>query len=578
MKQWRARLILTALTALVLTVSAAASGGYCGEEPQSVQWRLTNDATVLTISGSGAMRDWAWTDVPSWQGDRHTITTVIVEEGVTEVGNVAFCNFPKLTWVELPSTLERIGDYAFCINDMLRMVEIPESVKTIGQGAFYGCEELRQIDLPSGLTSLGAEALQDCTKVERLHLPAGLTEIGEGAFGGCMAQITVAPGNTAVRLEEGFLLSGDGKTVLSAAGEGLEVCTVPEGVERIGAWAFHRSAIKELTLPATVRQIGTQAFSFCKGLEEVKIPEGVEEIGESAFVSCTALAAVTLPSTLTGLERAAFSSTALQTVQLPEGITEVKDHLFARCEQLREVILPEGAKKVMSYAFEGCTALEEMHIPEGMELIGVGAFEDCSTLRKLTLPATVQSVSRYAFWNTALEEVTYGGTLRQWEQVKIRENNEPLLAAEVHCRVPQPGETVCVSAAVPEGAEVHMDGGVFPADGGMVSVAEVFPGTYDVTVKKAGCLTHTVKDVKVEESDIDLGEVKLLSGDVNADEKINMQDLRIFLQNFNKQGENIGASLTDVNEDSKVNMQDLRVFLKNFNKTSEKDATFVYGA
>ena len=77
---------------------------------------------------------------------------------------------------------------------------------------------------------------------------------------------------------------------------------------------------------------------------------------------------------------------------------------------------------------------------------------------------------------------------------------------------------------------------------------------------------------------MDLGEIQLLAGDVNADEKINMQDLRIFLQNFNKTGENIGESLTDVNEDSKVNMQDLRVFLQNFNKTAVKDATFVYGA
>ena len=137
---------------------------------------------------------------------------------------------------------------------------------------------------------------------------------------------------------------------------------------------------------------------------------------------------------------------------------------------------------------------------------------------------------------------------------------------------------VNVSISVPSGAEVHMGGGVYTSADGKMTIGNVAAGTYDVTVKKAGCLTHTVKDVKVEEQDIDLGEVKLLSGDVNADEKINMQDLRIFLQNFNKQGENIGESLTDVNEDSKVNMQDLRVFLKNFNKTSEKDATFVYGA
>ena len=101
-------------------------------------------------------------------------------------------------------------------------------------------------------------------------------------------------------------------------------------------------------------------------------------------------------------------------------------------------------------------------------------------------------------------------------------------------------------------------------------------GSCDVSISKAGCLTHTVTGVPVGEREVDLGEITLLSGDMNADERINMQDLRVFLQNFNKTGEKIGEPLTDVNADSKVNMQDLRVFLKNFNKTAEKDCTVSY--
>ena len=98
-------------------------------------------------------------------------------------------------------------------------------------------------------------------------------------------------------------------------------------------------------------------------------------------------------------------------------------------------------------------------------------------------------------------------------------------------------------------------------------------GSCDVSISKAGCLTHTVTGVPVGEREVDLGEITLLSGDMNADERINMQDLRVFLQNFNKTGEKIGEPLTDVNADSKVNMQDLRVFLQNFNKTAAKDCT-----
>ena len=143
-----------------------------------------------------------------------------------------------------------------------------------------------------------------------------------------------------------------------------------------------------------------------------------------------------------------------------------------------------------------------------------------------------------------------------------------------------PGENAGaeVSINVPVGAEVHIDGGVYTSADGKMTIGDVAEGTYDLQVKKAGCLTHTVKEITVGSGDIDLGEIVLLRGDVSSDEKINMQDLRVFLQNFNKTGENITEPLTDVTEDEKVNMQDLRVFLKNFNKTAEKDCTFIYGA
>ena len=103
-------------------------------------------------------------------------------------------------------------------------------------------------------------------------------------------------------------------------------------------------------------------------------------------------------------------------------------------------------------------------------------------------------------------------------------------------------------------------------------------GQYDLQIKQAGCLTYTVKNISIGEEDVTLPEVTLVQGDVTGDEKINMQDLRVFLQNFNKVEEKIDEPLTDVNSDRKVNMQDLRVFLQNFNKTAEKDCTISCGA
>ena len=136
-------------------------------------------------------------------------------------------------------------------------------------------------------------------------------------------------------------------------------------------------------------------------------------------------------------------------------------------------------------------------------------------------------------------------------------------------------EVTTVTAAVTAGAEVTLGEQTAISEGSVTF--SVKQGTYTLTAKKAGCLTYTVKDITVGSEDIDLGELKMLAGDLNADEKINMSDLRTFLNNFNKTGANISEPLADFDGNSKVNMSDLRVFLSNFNKTAEKDCTHYWG-
>ena len=135
---------------------------------------------------------------------------------------------------------------------------------------------------------------------------------------------------------------------------------------------------------------------------------------------------------------------------------------------------------------------------------------------------------------------------------------------------------VTVSVRVAGDAEVTL--GENTARGGDVSFGSVSKGTYDLKVKKGGCLTHTVKNITVEDEDIDLGEIRLVAGDVNEDGKINIQDMGTFRAEFGKTGDAIGNAYTDVNEDGKVNIQDMGTFRANFGKTAEKDCTVEYGA
>ena len=103
-------------------------------------------------------------------------------------------------------------------------------------------------------------------------------------------------------------------------------------------------------------------------------------------------------------------------------------------------------------------------------------------------------------------------------------------------------------------------------------------GTFDVAIKKGGCLTYTIKGVSAENGNVELPEVVLVAGDVNEDGKINIQDMGTFRAEFGKTGDAIGNDYTDVNEDGKVNIQDMGTFRANFGKTAEKDCTVEYGA
>ena len=103
-------------------------------------------------------------------------------------------------------------------------------------------------------------------------------------------------------------------------------------------------------------------------------------------------------------------------------------------------------------------------------------------------------------------------------------------------------------------------------------------GTFNVAIKKGGCLTYTIKGVTTENGNVELPEVVLVAGDVNEDGKINIQDMGTFRAEFGKTGDAIGNDYTDVNEDGKVNIQDMGTFRANFGKTAEKDCTVEYGA
>ena len=231
--------------------------GTCGEQ---ATWELYQDGT-LYIKGSGAMSDYSissdandtsFCSAPWYASHRSDIQTVIIEDGIT-----------------------RIGEHAFTYCSAMHSVSIPDSVTEIGAEAFAGCSSLESVTIPDGVTKIGSAAFESCGSLKSVTIPSSVTTIGEWAFFGC---------------------------------DSLESVTIPGSVTEIGDWAFSDcGSLKSVTIPDSVTTIGECAFSGCAFLESVTIQGSVTEIGKDAFFFCSALKSVTISRNCT-VGQGAFDS------------------------------------------------------------------------------------------------------------------------------------------------------------------------------------------------------------------------------------------------------------------------------
>ena len=137
---------------------------------------------------------------------------------------------------------------------------------------------------------------------------------------------------------------------------------IPDGVTAIGENAFlNCSALKSISLPSTLKEIGKCAFGGCKSLSSVEIPEDVTKIGEYAFTRCSALKSISLPSTLKEIGFDAFGGcTSLSSVEIPEGVTKIGEYAFKRCKALKSISLPSTLKEIGENVFEECEYVEKI--------------------------------------------------------------------------------------------------------------------------------------------------------------------------------------------------------------------------
>lgn len=259
--------------------------GTCGG---ALTWKLDSKGT-LTISGTGAMTDYTKSGVAPWNKDYEEIRFVVIENGVTT-----------------------IGEYAFENCTLLESVAISDSVEKIGKYAFSGCSALKRISLPDSIAQIGDHAFR-ASGLEAVKIPEGVTLLGEGMFARC---------------------------------PNLQTVELPSTLQTIREIAFIGSGLNKIILPENLKYIGYECFYECTNLEEIKIPDSVTILDYSVFEGCSSLKKVTLSKGLKRISQTMFAMCHnLTEITIPDSITYIGEGAFFQCKKLKDVYYTGSQKK-----------------------------------------------------------------------------------------------------------------------------------------------------------------------------------------------------------------------------------------
>ena len=349
-------------------------GGYCGAEGDGTNlvWTL-NDGT-FAITGTGAMADYTSSTRP-WADYCDSVTNLVIEDGVTAIGNFSFYECSNLTSVEMPDSVTSIGKSAFSKCAGLTSLDLPDSLTFIGNEAFYGCTGLTSLTIPASVTEMN-NAFFGCSGLTDITISDGVTSI-HGAFYRCTGLTSITIPNSVTSIGYAFY----GCT-------GLESIVVPDSVTEMEHAFDGCTGLRSANIPSSVTSING-AFRGCTSLTSIEIPDSVTTIGNYAFTSCTSLTSIVIPDSVTTIGDSAFSlCTGLTSIDIPDSVTTIGNYAFGGCTGLTSIVIPDSVTTINDRVFSGCTGLESVAIPNSVTVIRSNAFEGCTQVSTVIISCT----------------------------------------------------------------------------------------------------------------------------------------------------------------------------------------------
>ena len=395
--------------------------------------------------------------IPNKMLYKNKMSIVVMEDGITDIGEYAFAECTDLTGITFPVTLKNIGNYAFYKSKLSANITLPQKVMTIGTYAFSGVSALSEVSMPDSVQTIGTKAFDsnvsvtiyyrlgeicndlfkgqlvkgifvgdeiysignnafaNCTNLAELSLPDTISTVGSGCFASSnniVLTIRTVDGKIDNEVFRGKLSTistinldnsniGDYAFADNVNLKNVTISSTSEiaTITSVGDHSFEGcTSLSKLVLPATVNNIGSHAFYGCTSLTSINIPNGVTQIKPYTFYNCSSLMSMILPQTVSSIGEYAFYGCAdMASINIPNGVETIPDYVFYGCGSLETIDIADTVTNIGNYSFYGCIVMSSADMSTQCVSIGDYAFYNCKTLASLELPNSLKNMGDYAF-------------------------------------------------------------------------------------------------------------------------------------------------------------------------------------
>lgn len=431
---------------------------------------------TLTVSGTGAIPDRTLENAGNILGTEYvttihgaTITEIVVESGITELGNFSFAGFNNVTEITIPESVTEIGTYAFWSMGITSL-QLPSSLSSIDTVAILDCPSLTTISFGNdstdqALTTVSTRFVSGCSKVNLIRFSPSVASILPGALSDVASNTNLSVeayhkyrGNISYNtdglneLSDGVVkqyyelaVQNNDTTVIFnptknsnsyftgyyAVGDIISFTVTPkEGYTLTSVSSYLQGAIAPIsgtTYAITTTLHGDRIMTTAINPDAIGSVQKTGTMPNNSNITWWVIQ-------VTGGFKLLFSGTgelsvgdnpgwlagyrdSITSVEIGEGITKISTAkisgygAFPNYAVLKEVIFPSSLTEIGGSAFNFTDALESVILSSGVKTVGAYAFNNCFKIKQVTLNEGLTSIGEAAFHTAFLDESVSSATV-----------------------------------------------------------------------------------------------------------------------------------------------------------------------